>query len=93
MLFRLIFTTKIFLSRTSGISVFGGSGGGRRRAIPISVLMLDVRRKNVNSRNEMSAIELVFRPGVFLLAIIYFFFIALAISTYIMEHAAANTRT
>jgi hypothetical protein len=41
-----------------------GNGGGSRRAIPISVLMLETMRKKASNRNEISDIELVFKPGV-----------------------------
>ena len=42
-------------------------GGGSFLGIPCSVLMEEVSRKKVNSRNEMSDIAPVFKPGVFLL--------------------------
>ena len=51
----------------------GGSGGGKRRAIPWSVLMSETNRKKANNRNEMSDIELVFKPGSFLPIVFYLF--------------------
>jgi hypothetical protein len=43
-------------------------------------LMLETNRQKANNKNEMSDIELVLRPGVFLPIVNYFFLNDLAIS-------------
>ena len=51
--------------------------------------MLETNRKKANNRNEMSDIELVFKPGVFLPIVLYFFLFDLGITSVTRMDSAA----
>jgi hypothetical protein len=55
----------MFRCLISGGLAAGSNGGGSFLVIPMSVLIDEVSRKNVNNRNEISAIDPVLSWGIF----------------------------